>query len=122
MYSLCLSKTYDILLSSLIYLLSENKAEDRKRKREDDSTTAGPSTKRYAAEGSTASTIESASISADTRSTTATIRSNIATSLTLAGRLANRRARATGKQERVRKIKNPAAMKRCPDCVKKKLL
>ncbi|GAA5807716.1 hypothetical protein MFLAVUS_001090 [Mucor flavus] len=57
-------------------------AEDRKRKREDDFTTAGRSTKRNTAdsvgEGSTASAVESASISADIRSTTVTIRSNIA--------------------------------------------
>ncbi|GAA5809482.1 hypothetical protein MFLAVUS_002890 [Mucor flavus] len=113
---------YDILFSSFIYLLSEHKAEDRKRKREDGSTTAGRSTKRNTAdsvgEGSTASEVESASISADNRSITTTIRSNIATNLTLAKQLAYRRARAAGKQDRDRKIKNPVAMRPCPDCVK----
>ncbi|GAA5816517.1 hypothetical protein MFLAVUS_010046 [Mucor flavus] len=115
-------ETYDILFSSFIYLLSEHKAEDTKRKREDDSIAAGRSTKRNTAdsigEGSTASAVESASISTDTRSTTANIRSNIATNLTLAKQLANRRARAAGKQDRDRKIKNSAARRPCPDCVK----
>ncbi|GAA5812210.1 hypothetical protein MFLAVUS_005660 [Mucor flavus] len=94
---------YDLLFSSFIYLLSEHKAEDRKRKREDDSTTAGRSAKRNTAdsvgEDSTASEVETIN-------------------LTLAKQLANRRARAAGKQDRDRKIKNPAAMRPCPDCVK----
>ncbi|GAA5808662.1 hypothetical protein MFLAVUS_002055 [Mucor flavus] len=95
----------------------------KKREPEDNITTEGPPYKRNAAsssfsigEGYTTSGIGSASASADTRSTTATIRSSIVANLSLERRLADQRARAAGKLVRVRQTKNPTAMKPCPDC------
>ncbi|GAA5814021.1 hypothetical protein MFLAVUS_007511 [Mucor flavus] len=104
-------------------------APTRKREREDD-TEEGPPKKRQEVPGSStsqqgsvssaaASTSTSLPASADTRSTTATIRTGVRNISTLAQRIADRKARALGKEARRKATRNPDAIKPCADCIKK---
>ncbi|GAA5805200.1 hypothetical protein HPULCUR_010714 [Helicostylum pulchrum] len=101
----------------------------RKREREDD-TDEGRARKRQEVPGSStsqqgsispavASTSTSIPASGGTRSTTATIRAGVRNILSEAQKLANRRARAAGKDARRRVTRNPNPVKPCPTCIKK---